>query len=528
MYTIRIFVSTLLLLPAILGFSQSQDQFFFKQANAFFAKHVVNGKVDYANLKASPNMLNALVRTVENYDLSSKSANEQKAFFINAYNLLVVKGLVDAYPVSSPQDISQFFDKRSYVVAGRKVSLNELEKQWLFKEYPDSRLHFVLVCGALGCPPITDFAYMPESLEAELEQQTKAALNDPNFIRVNTSEGSVGLSQIFDWYGKEFQENGTVLDYINSYRTNKIPASSKQSFYTYDWSINDQQAAASSDTDPKSNIQKFTPSVLLGQGQVEAKLFNNLYTQTGFRDGNREFVDLGERQTFYTGIIQFTTGVDKDARWNVGFEANLQSVRYDSETGSSPLRIFGSNSDESLIFNRTALTTLGPRIRFRPIKSIPNLSLTSTFLFPLHNDLETPFFLAHNRKTWFTQLFYDKFFGDFQLFTEVDFLYRFKTDNPSFTQDAFFRVPITAFLSYFPTSKSTVSVNLQYSPAFTGLPGNSTGTSFNLNRYFVQGGVGAKYQVTKELNLELLYTNFFLSKGEGAGQTFNFGIVFLR
>ena len=73
-----------------------------------------------------------------------------------------------------------------------------------------------------------------------------------------------------------------------------------------------------------------------------------------------------------------------------------------------------------------------------------------------------------------------------------------------------------------------MSVNLQYSPAFTGLPGNSTGESFNLNRYFVQGGVGAKYQVTKELNLELLYTNFFLSKGEGAGQTFNFGIVFLR
>ncbi|MEM8888588.1 MAG: DUF547 domain-containing protein, partial [Bacteroidota bacterium] len=133
MYTIRIFVSILLLLPAILGFSQSQDEFFFKQANAFFAKHVVNGKVDYANLKASPNMLNALVRTVEGYELTSRSANEQKAFFINAYNLLVVKGLVEAYPVSSPQDVSLFFDKKAYVVAGRKVSLNELEKQWLFK-----------------------------------------------------------------------------------------------------------------------------------------------------------------------------------------------------------------------------------------------------------------------------------------------------------------------------------------------------------------------------------------------------------
>ena len=44
----------------------------------------------------------------------------------------------------------------------------------------------------------------------------------------------------------------------------------------------------------------------------------------------------------------------------------------------------------------------------------------------------------------------------------------------------------------------------------------------------MQGGLGAKYQLTPELNLEVIYTNFFASKGEGAGETFNFGIVFIK
>ncbi|MEM6801836.1 MAG: DUF547 domain-containing protein [Bacteroidota bacterium] len=528
MYLKRITLFLLILASSILSFSQSQDEFFFRQANAFFKKQVVDGKVNYSNIVEQPNMFNALLRTVADYSFSDHTPEEQKAFLINAYNLLVIKGLVDNYPLSSPQDVSLFFDKKIYTVAGRTESLNSLEKEWLFKAFPDSRLHFVLVCGALGCPPITSFAYMPESLDAELASQTRLALNDPNFIRVNDSEQTVMLSQIFDWYKKEFQASGSALDYINSFRETAIPDSYKSSFYTYDWSINDQGSPSStSSTDPTSNIQKFTPSVLLGQGQVEVKLFNNLYTQTGFRNSDGEFVSSNRRETFYTGIFQFTTGLDKSARWNIGFEANLQSVRYDSEIDSSPLRIFG-NSQESLVFNRTELATLGPRIRFRPFKSIPKLSLTSTLLIPLHDDLETPEFLAHNRTSWITQLFYDKFFGDFQLFAEADLIYRFKTDNPSFTQDAFFRTPLTAFLSYFPNSNTTVSVNLQYSPAFTGLPGNEAGDSFNLNRYFVQGGVGAKYQITKELNLELLYTNFFASRGEGAGQTFNFGIVFLR
>ena len=238
-------------------------------------------------------------------------------------------------------------------------------------------------------------------------------------------------------------------------------------------------------------------------------------------------MDLGRKETFFTGIIRFDYGVSQQSRLNVGFEANINGVRYDADPGSSPLRIFGGASNA--LAQRWELGTIGPRIRWQPFASVPKFSLTSTFLFNVRNDLERNEdfgFLTHNRKTWWTQFFYDKIWGDFQFFGEIDLLYLFGTNNHSFDQDAFFRTPVTVFLSYFPSPKSTVNVNIQYSPAFTGLPGNDAGMSFNLNRSFTQAGAGAKYQLTRSLNLEILYTNFIFSRGEGAGQTFNFGIVF--
>ena len=51
--------------------------------------------------------------------------------------------------------------------------------------YNDPRLHFVLVCGAISCPKIASFAYTPENLEAMLEERTKLALNNDEFIQVN-------------------------------------------------------------------------------------------------------------------------------------------------------------------------------------------------------------------------------------------------------------------------------------------------------------------------------------------------------
>jgi hypothetical protein len=213
---------------------------FYDKADRFFSKYVQNGQVNYKAVKNSPSTINQIVDHISTYDLSGKTAAQKKAFLINAYNLLIIKTVVDRYPISSPMKVDGFFDKIDYTVAGRSVTLNELEKKWLYADYPDPRLHFVLVCAAEGCPEIVSYAYKPGKLDAQLTQKTKNTLNDPGFIRVRSGENKVFVSEIFKWYKSHFTAEGqSVLEYINSYRESNIPASYKVGYYEYDWLLND-------------------------------------------------------------------------------------------------------------------------------------------------------------------------------------------------------------------------------------------------------------------------------------------------
>ena len=113
------------------------------------------------------------------------------------------------------------------------------DSKQLRAQFPEeARFHFVLVCAGLGCPPIINQAYLPDTLESQLQTQTQLALNDPEFIR--TKGKRVQLSQIFEWYKEDFVRNGTVIQYINRFRKNPIPEKAKVSYYPYDWTLNQQ------------------------------------------------------------------------------------------------------------------------------------------------------------------------------------------------------------------------------------------------------------------------------------------------
>ncbi|MEM6360478.1 MAG: DUF547 domain-containing protein [Bacteroidota bacterium] len=209
---------------------------FFQNADAFFSAHVKNGNVAYAAIKAEPAQLNNLVYAIASFDIKSADKKTKKAFMINAYNLLAIKGIVDSYPVKSPFDVKDFFDAKRYTVSGEKMSLNILEKEKLYPMTQDPRLHFVLVCAAVSCPKLADFAYVPGKLESQIESKTKEVLNDNQFIRIKGNKAQV--SEIFNWYANDFKLGGqSVTEFINQYRVDPLP-SKKVGFYTYDWSLN--------------------------------------------------------------------------------------------------------------------------------------------------------------------------------------------------------------------------------------------------------------------------------------------------
>lgn len=230
-----------LLLLAPLAHAQGGPVNFFEQAGGFLSRHVHHGLVDYAAIKKNPRAINQLVTALADFDLKTLGGGHApKAFWINAYNLVVIHSVVTHYPIKSPLEVPGFFDRAKHRVAGDSLTLNEIENLKLRKAYGDARIHFALVCAAQGCPELINQAYVAEKLEDQLDKQTRAALNQAKHVRVNPDAKKVLISEIFKWYEIDFTSNGkTVLDYINQYRLEKIPADFSIGYIPYDWTLND-------------------------------------------------------------------------------------------------------------------------------------------------------------------------------------------------------------------------------------------------------------------------------------------------
>jgi len=269
--------------------------------------------------------------------------------------------------------------------------------------------------------------------------------------------------------------------------------------------------------DSISNIQRYTPSVLLSKNQFEIKLFNNLYTQVAYFDQNGKKVNLSNRSTYFTDIIQFLYGAS--GRINVGMIAFLRSVRVD-KVKSSPLSVLKfERSDDA----RTAFNFLGPFIRLNPFKSNKHLSFQSSFLFPTVSDQEGVIkgkpFLDFDKYYWWTQIFYDKMLPrHFVLFAETDIIFRI--DKKEVFTKSFLYTPLKLFIGKFLGTGWGVYSMVEWAPFW--------GDKTLLEAFYLQLGIGTKYQLTSYLEAELLYTLFPIGKNAGAGQTYNLGLRFLR
>ena len=212
---------------------------FTSRVDKFLYSMVKNGRVNYAGIKSAPTVLNGLVEEISTASMSGLNSKQKKAFYLNAYNILVIKGIVKNYHVEGPLKIKGFFDEIKYEIAGERLSLNEIENKKIRKVYHDSRIHFALVCAAVGCPTIMAGAYKAPKLDQQLNERTKYSLNSKYFIRVNKAQQKVEISEIFKWYQQDFlDEEKDIITYLNKFRSDKIPHSYELNYYSYDWSLN--------------------------------------------------------------------------------------------------------------------------------------------------------------------------------------------------------------------------------------------------------------------------------------------------
>jgi hypothetical protein len=214
---------------------------FVKSADTFFKKYVSNGAVAYTKIKQNMTEVETLYTSVGEMDMSKENDSNKKAFYINAYNIAVIFWVVKHYPLKSPLDNSGFFDKVKHRIAGEEMTLNSLEIKKLLLTYKDARFHFALACAAKSCPPLASFAYTPEGLDKQLNDQATAALNNPEWLKINAAQKKIELSKIFEWYKKDFTMEGkTEIEWINQFRKEKIPTTYAVGFYEYNWALNEK------------------------------------------------------------------------------------------------------------------------------------------------------------------------------------------------------------------------------------------------------------------------------------------------
>ena len=236
--------ATLLLtvIYSLSGFSQNSDTTtIFDDFNSFLLDEVVFGLVDYEKLNKNPVQLNKLVDAIAKYNPSDSTQDHKTAFYINAYNILVIKQVADNFPIKSPMDVKGFFKVNTFNVAGETLTLDGIEFTKLMSPTKDPRIHFALGCGARSCPFLYDNAFYPEKLQEQLEFRAELIIDRPNYVYVDNRNGRVILNKIFDWYSDQFKyESESLIDYVNKYKFYKVPSDYVVEFQEYDWSLNDR------------------------------------------------------------------------------------------------------------------------------------------------------------------------------------------------------------------------------------------------------------------------------------------------
>jgi len=188
------------------------------------------------------------------FDPASLPRAEVLAFWINAYNAYTIALVVKHDERESIRNINRSFGlalkgpwrERLVRVGGRRYSLDEVEHEIIRPRFGEPRIHFALVCAALGCPPLRNEAYRGDALEAQLEEQTRRFLREaPDRHRVDVAGRRVSLSPIFDWYGEDFGGSAAA---IGRFVAHYFPAGAERtllesgrfelSFTRYDWALN--------------------------------------------------------------------------------------------------------------------------------------------------------------------------------------------------------------------------------------------------------------------------------------------------
>lgn len=234
----------LLLFSASLAAAGPYDDF-----DALLKRYVdKEGLVDYATLKAKDEQtLKSVVAKLAKVDASKLEGAHKKAYWINVYNAVTLKAIVERYPIKSIKDLNRkgYDVWKDYRFGKKKRSLNDIEHK-ILRPMGDPRIHAAIVCASLGCPPLRPEAYLPDKLDAQLDDNVKVWLGSAT-RGVKIVGQTVHMSQIFNWFGKDFGDGSKAahLRWIKRHAPEgiaaKVSAGMKVDYLNWGWALNERK-----------------------------------------------------------------------------------------------------------------------------------------------------------------------------------------------------------------------------------------------------------------------------------------------
>lgn len=211
--------------------------------NDLLTQAVTDGDVDYVQWEQNPDF-DTLVEQIGTTDANQMNRQQKLVFYINAYNILAARGILDGSSPASMLGRYIYFKRDKYRVAGQRITLHTLEHE-LIRPLKEPRIHFAIVCASQSCPILQSEAYTLERLDQQLEAAARNFINDQQRNQFNGTSRSAELSSIFKWFEADFVEAaGSLQAYLAPMVNNeKVAGLLKQevfkiSYNTYDWSLN--------------------------------------------------------------------------------------------------------------------------------------------------------------------------------------------------------------------------------------------------------------------------------------------------
>ncbi len=204
-------------LLVVTSVSQAADT---RTLNALFdgilAEHVKDGYVDYPAIARNVRFAKYLESLAE-FNLESLTDDKEKlAFWLNVYNALVIKNIIDGKSPNGMMDHMKFF-RSNIKIGGHGFDLNAIESDVL-RKFKDPRVYFAIVPGTSSAPKLRAQAFVGEEVDQQLDSATRDFINDKRRNRFSAALQAAKLSKIFEQHRDEFgNTDKELLNYVAGY-----------------------------------------------------------------------------------------------------------------------------------------------------------------------------------------------------------------------------------------------------------------------------------------------------------------------